>query len=160
MHQKKTSFRSPVSLDVHRPFGALRTQRKKLAFLAAACAAAAGIVVAGGASMADAAANCTHGTWHLNKPTWNCHNVSGATVYGGYYGGAYKDGVVHLDDPVGHLYSNPSWFICRIDDGPWNGGGPHPYRWLWTQSDDGGQGWVADSAIYDETNPVIGCGEY
>jgi hypothetical protein len=126
----------------------------------ASTALATGLLVIGGTGTAHAATACAKGG--NGNPFWRtCHNVVGATVYGGWMSDMAPgtDGEVYLNDPVGHLYSNPSWFECRIDNGPWNGGGPHPYRWLWTESDDGGWGWVADTDIYDETNDVLGCGE-
>lgn len=123
-----------------------------IATIAVSAAPASGAVT-------TAAANCTLGG--NGRPDWaTCHNVVGTDVYGGRGPGPETDGVVYPDQVVGHLYSNPSWFQCRIDNGPWNGGGPHPHRWLYTESDDGGWGYVPDTAIYDETNPVLGCGEF
>src|SRR4051794_15701551 len=85
---------------------------------------------------AHAATNCTHGG--NGRQDWStCHNLVGTNVYGGVGPSPKTDGIVYPNQVVGHLYSNPSWFECRIDNGPWNGGGPHPYRWLYTESDDG-----------------------
>jgi hypothetical protein len=75
---------------------------------------------------------------------WWCYNVSGAPVYNSDYSVA------------GYMYSNPSWFICRSDAGGYVGGS-HPYRWEWTQADNGAWGWMKDSAIYSETNPLPVC---
>jgi hypothetical protein len=91
------------------------------------------------------------GTAEAANPCWwgdggmrmYCNNVSGATVY------ATPD----TSSPVGKMYSNPSWFECRRDTGAYVGG-PHPNRWLWTQADNGKWGWMKDTDIYSETDPV------
>ncbi|MEU0164267.1 hypothetical protein [Streptomyces iakyrus] len=91
------------------------------------------------------------GTAEAANPCWwgdggmrmYCNNVSGATVY------ATPD----TSRPVGKMYSNPSWFECRRDTGAYVGG-PHPNRWLWTQADNGKWGWMKDTDIYSETDPV------
>jgi hypothetical protein len=36
-------------------------------------------------------------------------------------------------------------------------GGPHPTRWLRTVADNGAYGWMKDTAIYSETDPVRDC---
>jgi hypothetical protein len=55
------------------------------------------------------------------------------------------------------MYSNPSWFECRIEHVPTGGGGPHSKPWIWTQADNGAWGWMKDSAIYSETNSLPTC---
>ncbi|MFJ2959764.1 hypothetical protein [Streptomyces sp. NPDC087270] len=135
----------------------MRVNKRITGVLAACCLGGAAVLVSAGS--AQAATNCTLGGG--GHPDWHtCHNVVGATVYGGQGPSSKTDGTVNLNVVSGHLNSNPSWFECRIDNGPWNGGGPHPNRWLYTESDDGGWGWVADTDISDETNPVLGCGEF
>ncbi|MER7896828.1 hypothetical protein ABTX62_12080 [Streptomyces sp. NPDC096046] len=84
--------------------------------------------------------------------TW-CHNVSGAAVYGSIGNNR------RYPDPttvVGHMYSNPSWFYCKLDNQAWVGG-PHPTRWVLTVADNGQLGWMKDTAIYSETNPLRDC---
>ena len=103
-----------------------------------------GLATAGSAA---AAAPC----WSSGGRWW-CNNVSGAPVYG--YSTA--NGSPKPDVIVGYMYSNPSWFNCRRDNGPYVGG-PHPYRWLWTTADNSAWGWMKDTAIYSETNPVSPC---
>lgn len=121
--------------------------RSKLASFLAATALAAGAVVAlaPGASAAD---NC----WQDGNRYW-CHNVSGAAVFGSV-------GNNHLyPDPtvvVGYMNSNPSWFYCKLDGQAWVGG-PHPTRWLMTVADNGQLGWMKDTAISSETDPVRNC---
>jgi hypothetical protein len=85
----------------------------------------------------------TGGCWYSGTHWW-CNNVSGAPVYNSAYA------------VVGYMYSNPSWFICRSDFGGYVGG-PHPYRWEYTQADNGAWGWMKDTAIYSETNPLPVC---
>lgn len=137
-------------------------RRGMLGVLAAACVTGAvGFSVAGPAGTASATTNCWFNDSRAPRPDFAmCHNVVGTKVYGGIGPRNSTDGVVYPNQVVGHLYSNPSWFECRLENGPWNGGGPHPYRWLYTESDDGGWGWVPDTAIYDETDHVLGCGEF
>ncbi|MET7567000.1 hypothetical protein ABZT04_00620 [Streptomyces sp. NPDC005492] len=90
---------------------------------------------------ADAlAAGCWYSASH-----WWCNNVSGAPVY--------ASGSTTV---VGYMYSNPSWFVCRSDTGGYVGG-PHPYRWEWTEADNGNWGWMKDTAIYSETDPLPVC---
>ncbi|MFF1306192.1 hypothetical protein [Streptomyces sp. NPDC058307] len=50
---------------------------------------------------------------------------------------------------VGYMYTNPSWFDRRYDGGLPDEyvGGPHPYRWAWTEADNGQWGWMKDTAI-------------
>ncbi|MFD7137335.1 hypothetical protein [Streptomyces sp. NPDC059894] len=84
--------------------------------------------------------------WYASSHWW-CNNVSGAGVY------VNDNGTARL---VGTMYSNPSWFVCRSDDGG-HVGGPHPNRWEWTQADNGAWGWMKDTDIYSETDPLPVC---
>ncbi|MFE2110579.1 hypothetical protein ACFXAF_32590 [Kitasatospora sp. NPDC059463] len=131
--------------------------RRKLATLGTTLAAATGAAVLP-AVPAHAAADCWDAGWTYTgtvggtvSGSWrvhSCNNVPNTSVRS-QPSSAY---------PVtGTMSSNPSWFVCKTDEGGYNGGGPHPYRWLWTQSDTGAWGWMADSAIYSETNPVPDC---
>lgn len=80
--------------------------------------------------------------------TWWCRNRSGAGVYSLSW-----DGTTYL---VGYMNSTTSWFDCRTENPAWVGG-PHPHRWLWTQADNGQYGWMKDSDISSETDPVTVC---
>ncbi|WP_079170307.1 hypothetical protein [Mangrovactinospora gilvigrisea] len=113
--------------------------------------AASGIAVTA-AAPASAASACTKGA----NNRWWCYNTYGAEVVG--YDSNY------MPTPSAHegnMYSTHSWFLCRIDSGPYVGG-PHPHRWLWTQGDTStkhdGWGWVRDTAISSETNSLPDCG--
>ncbi|MFF4189218.1 hypothetical protein ACFYZ9_39120 [Streptomyces sp. NPDC001691] len=86
------------------------------------------------------------GCWYASSHWW-CNNASGAGVYINNNGQAQY---------VGTMYSNPSWFTCRSDDGGYVGG-PHPYRWEWTQADNGAWGWMKDTDISSETDPLPVC---
>ncbi|MGQ4390242.1 hypothetical protein [Streptomyces sp. SAS_270] len=119
---------------------------KSVAAAAAAVGLAAGLVVA--TAPASAAAS---GCWYQGSHWW-CNNVSGAAVYEP----APTNGVPHADVVVGHMYSNPSWFVCYREDGPYVGG-PHPYRWVFTKADNGVWGYMKDTSIYSETNPLPVC---
>ncbi|GHH36442.1 hypothetical protein [Streptomyces candidus] len=93
------------------------------------------------ASKGQAAAPC----WHSSGKWW-CNNKRGAAVWA-------ADSVTI----VGYMHSNPSWFTCRLDADPTGGGGPHPNRWLLTKADNGRVGWMKDSDVYSETDPVRPC---
>ncbi|MEU0028336.1 hypothetical protein [Streptomyces sp. NPDC006335] len=63
---------------------------------------------------------------------------------------------------VGYLRETTNWFTCRYEGDPTGGGGPHPNRRLYTLADTphyshGGWGFVKDSDVYDETNPLPRC---
>ncbi|MET8035492.1 MULTISPECIES: hypothetical protein [unclassified Streptomyces] len=63
---------------------------------------------------------------------------------------------------VGYLNSDTNWFTCRYEGDPTGGGGPHPNRWIYTLADTphlghGGWGFVKDSDVIDETNPLPRC---
>jgi hypothetical protein len=93
---------------------------------------------------ASAATACVHdnSTGH----TW-CHNVYAAPVF---------DGNTNGSRIIGYMYTTYSWFGCRTDDGSWIGG-PHPYRWIYTEADNGQWGMMRDTDIYDETDTVPYC---
>lgn len=78
---------------------------------------------------------------------WYCDNVHGAPVY---YAPTPTFGI------AGYMFTRPSWFICRTDKGGYVGG-PHPNRWLFTVADNGKSGYMADTDIYSETDPVPVC---
>ncbi|MQA96636.1 MAG: hypothetical protein GEV11_19050 [Streptosporangiales bacterium] len=82
------------------------------------------------------------------SPAWRCANRVGAPIYSRGTNPTVID----------RLRTNPSWFNCRKEGQSTGGGGPHPNRWVWTQGDDFGRwGWVKDSDIADETNPIRVC---
>ncbi|WP_406460598.1 hypothetical protein OH768_37820 [Streptomyces sp. NBC_01622] len=63
---------------------------------------------------------------------------------------------------VGYLNSDVNWFKCRYEGDPTGGGGPHPNRWIYTLADTphlahGGWGFVKDSDVIEETNPLPRC---
>ncbi|MET9499071.1 hypothetical protein [Streptomyces sp. NPDC006552] len=112
----------------------------------AAAALAAGLTVVA-APTASAASPC----WYQGSEWW-CNNVRGAAVYEP----AETNGYPHPDVVVGRMNSNPSWFRCRRDDGPYVGG-PHPHRWVFTKADNGAWGYMKDTSISSETNPLPVC---
>ena len=125
---------------------------KKISALGAATLFSAGLAILP-AGPASAAATCWNAGFKVHDPggdvfeAYYCHNVSTA---------AYGD--PSYFDSVGSLESNPSWFACKTDSGAWNNeGSPHPYRWVWTEADDDEWGWVPDTDIIDETNPIPNC---
>lgn len=85
----------------------------------------------------------TSGTTH-----WYCSNLPGAEVE-------------WAGRPAGYLLSDFNFFLCRYEGDPTGGGGPHPNRWIYTEADmdlsNGGWGFVKDSDIYSETNPLPKC---
>ncbi|MFD6826953.1 hypothetical protein ACFWC5_42600 [Streptomyces sp. NPDC060085] len=64
-------------------------------------------------------------------------------------------------ETAGYLHTNLNWFVCRYEGDRTGGGGPHPNRWLYTLADAAithdGWGFVKDSDINDETNPLPPC---
>lgn len=117
--------------------------------------ATAGLAAALATTVASPSASAASGCWAYgdNNRSW-CENVSGAPVFGSV-------GNNHLypnpDQVVGYMNSNPSWFYCKMDDQAYVGG-PHPTRWLRTVADNGASGWMRDTDIYSETDPVRDCG--
>jgi hypothetical protein len=120
-----------------------KTMKRKLLGIAMtiSCTLASALVAA---TPASAAAGC----WHSNSRWW-CQNRYGAGVYDLSW-----DGTTYL---VGHMYSTTSWFDCRDETTPAWVGGPHPYRWVFTKADNGEVGWMKDSDIISETNPLPVC---
>ncbi|WP_165978440.1 hypothetical protein [Actinomadura darangshiensis] len=128
----------------------MSTAKVRAALSAALMGATMGVVGLSGAGTAAAAAPCWYSGGH-----WWCNNVSGAAVYD-----YNRDTARAYPDPAhiaGRMYSNPSWFDCRIENVSTGGGGPHPNRWIWTKADNGAWGWMKDSAIYSETNSLPAC---
>ncbi|AXG76744.1 hypothetical protein DVK44_02565 [Streptomyces paludis] len=56
------------------------------------------------------------------------------------------------------MYTTTSWFTGRsyCAGGNYDNGttSPHPYRWIYTQADNGQWGWMSDKDISSETNPL------
>ncbi|CAL9371442.1 hypothetical protein SUDANB126_00886 [Streptomyces sp. enrichment culture] len=124
---------------------------RRLTVTVAGLAAVFGTTVAApAASAASAAGDCWPDGDGIRH--W-CENVSGAPVYGSIGNSRLYP---NPDETVGIMYSNPSWFYCKVD-GQAYVGGPHPTRWLMTVADNGRLGWMKDTAIYSETNPVRNC---
>ncbi|MFD0775565.1 hypothetical protein ACFQZ2_16655 [Streptomonospora algeriensis] len=101
------------------------------------------------ATPAAAAGDC----WYSDGKWW-CNNVSGAPVYG-FQG----NGDSFQPDPdriVGYMYTNPSWFDCKLES-IYYVGGPHPYRWEMTTADNGELGFMKDTDIASETDPLPTC---
>jgi hypothetical protein len=118
--------------------------RRRLLGLLGAAALIAGGVVGLPASPAAAASPC----WY-SAPHWWCRNTYGAPVYNLNWDGTYE--------LTGRMYSTTSWFDCRDESvGAWVGG-PHPYRWEFTKADNGEWGWMKDTSIISETNPLPVC---
>lgn len=111
-------------------------------------------LTAGIGAVAAPSANAAPGCWTNDGGTrWYCNNVPGAPVYG-IIGNNHS-----YPDPsvvVGYMNSNPSWFYCKLDGQAWVGG-PHPTRWLMTVADNGRLGFMKDTAISSETDPVRNC---
>jgi hypothetical protein len=120
-------------------------RRKLLGLLGTAVLAATGFAVAP-ASPAAAASGC----WY-NNGNWWCRNTYGARVYSLLYDGTYSE--------VGRMYTTTSWFDCRDETIPAWVGGPHPYRWEFTKADNGAWGWMKDTSIISETDPLPICVE-
>jgi hypothetical protein len=97
---------------------------------------------------AQAAVPCVpNGVVISDTPQFNCQNVYGARVYAQPAIGTYID----------HLYTTTSWFECRTEGGPNGETSPHPTRWLLTKGDGGKLGYVRDTDVYSETNPLYPC---
>ncbi|MDX2530929.1 hypothetical protein [Streptomyces europaeiscabiei] len=116
--------------------------------------ATAGLAAAIGTTVASPSASAASGCWsHADGNKYWCENVSGAPVYGSIGNSRLYP---NPNAVVGTMYSNPSWFYCKLD-GQAHVGGPHPTRWLRTVADNGQYGWMKDTAIYSETDPVRDC---
>jgi hypothetical protein len=124
------------------------TKARRVGALLAATALTVGVAVATAPSAA-AASPC----WNDGSTKWWCNNVSGAPVYG-----TVGDNHIYPDPNtvVGYMYSNPSWFYCKEDDQAWVGG-PHSTRWEMTVADNGRLGFMKDTAISSETDPLPNC---
>jgi hypothetical protein len=124
------------------------TKARRVGALLAATALTMGVAVATAPSAA-AASPC----WNDGSTKWWCNNVSGARVYG-----TVGDNHIYPDPNtvVGYMYSNPSWFYCKEDDQAWVGG-PHSTRWEMTVADNGRLGFMKDTAISSETDPLPNC---
>ncbi|HCT76774.1 MAG TPA: hypothetical protein DGT23_09335 [Micromonosporaceae bacterium] len=122
---------------------------KRVAVAFAALVVTGVTMVAGpiGSAAASPAAPAAAGCWHSGIHWW-CKNSYGAPVYSLDWEGNYE--------LVGRMYTTTSWFDCRSDDGPYIGG-PHPYRWEFTRADNGAWGWMKDTSIISETNPLPIC---
>lgn len=132
----------------------MRRTTRKIAIISATGVAAAALVTTS-TTTAHAASGCrdAHFTRAGSEAYW-CNNTAPTGVYESI---SYTYG----RGQVGTLKSNPSWFICKTDDGEYNGeaNGPHPYRWLLTEADTpaGVWGWVPDKHVISETNPLPNC---
>lgn len=115
--------------------------RSRLRIFTAIAALSAGIGVISAPPAAAASPCWTDGS--APRGYYWCYNVAGAPVYKGVY----------TYEIVGYMNTTKSWFACRYDYGGWVGG-PHPYRWLLTKADNGAWGYMKDSDIYSETDPV------
>jgi len=83
--------------------------------------------------------------WQSNGK-WLCNNAVCCPVF--------RSGT---NEVIDHLCTDPSVFVCRAE-GNHNNNGPHPNRWEWTQGDETGSfGWVTDSCIASETDPLPQC---
>ncbi|MFJ8062747.1 hypothetical protein [Streptomyces sp. NPDC096142] len=124
------------------------TKAGRVGALLAATALTVGVAVATAPSAAAAGA-----CWNDGSTKWWCNNISGAPVYG-------TVGNNHIyPDPntiVGYMNSNPSWFYCKEDNQAWVGG-PHSTRWEMTVADNGRLGFMKDTAISSETDPLPNC---
>jgi hypothetical protein len=106
------------------------------------------------AGTANAASSCWDAGFRKDNggggtnEAYYCQNVAGTPVY--------LNDTTYANRVVGYLYTGTNWFVCTIDYGDYVGG-PHPYRWVYTEADNGQWGWVKDTAIYSETNPIHYC---
>jgi len=111
-----------------------------------------------GAAPAQASGGCWNAgftvSYNYTYQAYKCHNGYGAPVW------AATGNTEVPNEIVGYMYSNPSWFACKTDNGQYNGNNTHPYRWLFTQADNGHWGWMKDTDIPDDTNPVPSCESY
>ncbi|WP_431933478.1 hypothetical protein [Nonomuraea jabiensis] len=83
--------------------------------------------------------------WNRENRWW-CSNRTPAPIY--------EAGTTNIID---YLLTNPSVFACRAE-GNRNNNGPHPNRWEWTNGDVTGRwGYVMDSWISSETDPLPVC---
>lgn len=92
----------------------------------------------------SAAAPC----WQ-NSRGWYCNNTAPVIVY---------ERPTTLSDPAGTVLTTTSRFICRGEGQPHHQG-PHFNRWEKVPTDEppGSWGWMLDSQISSETNPLPEC---
>jgi hypothetical protein len=116
--------------------------------------ATAGPAAAPGTTLAAPSASAASACWrHEDGIRWWCNNVAGAPVYGSVGNNPlYPD----PDQVVGTMNTDPSRFFRKMDNQAWVGG-PHPTRWIKTVADNGRLGWMKDTAIYSETDPLRDC---
>lgn len=120
---------------------------------AVALLSAAAVVLPAGT--ADAATACTSAGFKKTGPNgvshtaYYCQNRADTDVWSAPW---------MVESPVGVLYTTTNWFICKSDskNNEMNDG-PHPYRWEYTVADNGQRGWVIDTDIASETNPLANC---
>lgn len=87
---------------------------------------------------------------------YNCHNIAPASIYSSTSGDL--DGMPDPNTVVNTMRSNPSWFVCKIDDGPLNGDSLYPARWEWTLGDDNTNwGWFNDINIFEDASNLPTC---
>ncbi|MEU5697012.1 hypothetical protein [Actinosynnema sp. NPDC020468] len=84
----------------------------------------------------------------LRPGVWGCRAVNPVPVY--------RDHARLGDAPLRWIQGG--WFEtnCKNDSGNYSGPGPHSHRWEYTTYGGAG-GWVPDSKVHDETNPVQNC---
>lgn len=122
----------------------------KTALAASLLAAGAALSIVPSASAAPApapkapAANCQllrHGVW------W-CNARNPLPVF--------RDNAQITDTPLRYISGGGFETNCMNDGGNYSGRGSHPNRWEYTTYGGAG-GWVADSMVRDETNPIQAC---
>lgn len=112
--------------------------------------AAAGFGLTAFSGAAQAASPCAgNGPVAYGYQSLYCQNSPGAPVF---YGPSYNS------PQVGTMNTTNSYFFCRTDQGDPNGeSAPHPYRWEFTQADNGAWGFMPDRYISSETDPLEVC---
>ncbi len=126
---------------------------RKAAALGLAVVASAAIATVPATSASAASSTCWDAGFRQQnggggtQEAFYCYNVAGTPVYAHTTAG---------EQPIGTLYTGTNWFVCSLDYGDYVGG-PHPYRWLYTEADNGVWGWVRDTDIYSETDPIAAC---
>jgi hypothetical protein len=133
---------------------------RKLAALGAAVMASTALAVVP-ATSASAADTCSNAGFQVFVP-YGLSNGDPAGYYEAYYcNNITPVSVYQFPDrgqTVGFMYERTNWYACQINWGDFNGeSGSHARRWLFTLDDTGQWGWVADSDIYSETDPVPTC---
>jgi hypothetical protein len=128
----------------------VRTSRKLAAATATALTATA-MTVAVAATPAQAASPCWEAGFTsggFQYIAYDCNTVYGARVYESQWSTRYID----------HVYTSPQWYQCRTEGRDNGEGAPHPTRWLRVKGSQYGLwGYVRDTDIYNETNPLDPC---